>query len=278
MYDVTYTINKDGLRIVNTPEKAKADQSVFLGDSLTFGEGLNDNDTLPSIYSSLTHRKSYNYGMSGFGPHNFLFHLENHPSVVRRWKENGVRRVYLQILPNHIKRVSGDAPWDRDRGPCFIAEGERAVYKGSFSACKTDEHEKWFKQLIFRNWRETNISLLLRTLDTSTYRSARVDRNQVGRFISVISSLKNILKESGIDLVIVLEDFTSTPQWTRTVCSGTSADWLANRLRKITRVVRASEGLNYKLCMEGKYEIAGDGHPTRLHNLAIANMLNRRLE
>lgn len=66
IYDVMYTIdqkrrrpttsNPDGARIVN------------FGDSWTFGEGLNDAETLPQAFANLTGAAVVNYGFEGASP------------------------------------------------------------------------------------------------------------------------------------------------------------------------------------------------------------------
>ncbi len=73
IYDVVYTIGEDGYRsdIQNTDFAA-----YIYGGSFTFGEGLNDNETL-SFYLLHNHGiSSKNVGVHGYGMHQALYNIE----------------------------------------------------------------------------------------------------------------------------------------------------------------------------------------------------------
>ena len=78
IYDVTYNFDEFGRRKV--PQKNMGQRkkyAVFLGDSNTFGEGLEDNQTLPYFFSFYNpNYHSYNYAVEGNGPTNILALLE----------------------------------------------------------------------------------------------------------------------------------------------------------------------------------------------------------
>jgi hypothetical protein len=87
IYDVKYTINQYGLRQVSTPPNGRpSDESkpiFFFGDSFTFGEGVNDQDTLPQQFSVLSGLRAVNFGVHGYGPHQILRELETaRPRIV----------------------------------------------------------------------------------------------------------------------------------------------------------------------------------------------------
>ena len=83
-YDVTYTINKYGLRV--SPHDLKENITntynfkniLFFGGSFTFGEGVNDDENLPwKIEKKSNYKlKSYNFGFHGYGSHQMLRTLE----------------------------------------------------------------------------------------------------------------------------------------------------------------------------------------------------------
>jgi hypothetical protein len=84
VYSASYTIGPDGFRETPqygwTPEKAKEDARPrinFLGDSFTFGEGLNDNQTMEYFFGELSQKQGQsvlvkNYGVHGWGMHQAL--------------------------------------------------------------------------------------------------------------------------------------------------------------------------------------------------------------
>lgn len=87
VYDVIFTIGPDGFRATPiygyTPEvnidRSKPKHHVnFLGDSFTFGEGVQDNETLPYYFAQLSNKSTTptlfvkNYGIHGWGMHQAL--------------------------------------------------------------------------------------------------------------------------------------------------------------------------------------------------------------
>ncbi|MGC2223711.1 MAG: SGNH/GDSL hydrolase family protein, partial [Methylocella sp.] len=76
IYKANYTIDSNLLRETRSGETGPT--IVFFGDSFTFGEGLNDADTLPQAFADLLGRKQrvLNLGFSGYGPQQFLAELQ----------------------------------------------------------------------------------------------------------------------------------------------------------------------------------------------------------
>src|SRR3984957_9673624 len=72
IYSVNYTIDRDLLRQTLSCKKGSA--IVFFGCSFTFGEGVNDDQTLPQNFANQLDRKVrvLNLGFSGYGPQQFL--------------------------------------------------------------------------------------------------------------------------------------------------------------------------------------------------------------
>lgn len=65
IYDVTYTINANGLRHTPSSDSSSKSCLLFFGGSFTFGEGLNDNETLPYLMGKALNEKYriFNFGL-----------------------------------------------------------------------------------------------------------------------------------------------------------------------------------------------------------------------
>lgn len=102
IYDVRYTIGDDGFRITPGADAQRAGGRVnFLGCSGTFGDGLNDDETLGAqIQSRLLQADVHNLAMSGYGMHQALALLE----------QNG-------RVPGKVNVVL-TAPWHSERAAC----------------------------------------------------------------------------------------------------------------------------------------------------------------
>jgi energy-coupling factor transporter transmembrane protein EcfT len=77
IYDVLYFNNDEGFRYV--PRSANSLKNyVFLGGSFTYGEGLENWQTIPYVFSKLNGFSAnvLDYSYSGFGPHHVLKHIQ----------------------------------------------------------------------------------------------------------------------------------------------------------------------------------------------------------
>ena len=114
IYDADYTIDSDLLR--HTLAASDGPLVAFFGDSMTFGQGLPDADTLPQIYADLSGPKSrvLNFGFPGYGPQHFLRALET--------------GFFDPLLTNAKIFVYLTAPWHVERASCkagFMARAPR---------------------------------------------------------------------------------------------------------------------------------------------------------
>ncbi len=80
---------------------------LFFGGSFTFGEGLNDNETMP--YSVGIKMKGkyqvYNFGFHGYGPHQMLSAIEH--NMVNDIISCKQKYVIYQALVTHADRSGG---------------------------------------------------------------------------------------------------------------------------------------------------------------------------
>ena len=131
LYDVTYTIGDDGLRITPKFELSSWDQCIVLfGGSFTFGEGLNDEETMPYLVGKLSKFNTYNFGFYGYGPHQMLSALEQ--GMVERIVECRPKIAIYQVPRTHVLRSAGLTKWDK-HGPEYILLSDGTVkFDGHF--------------------------------------------------------------------------------------------------------------------------------------------------
>lgn len=128
LFRVTYTITDAGVR--RTRGNPLGDTWLFMGCSFTFGEGVEDDETLPARFSEQLGWKAnvVNLGASGYGPHHMLRLLET-----GRLGGVGppVKHVIYQAIPHHVLRAVGRAAWDLD-GPSYRISGDSIRFAGPF--------------------------------------------------------------------------------------------------------------------------------------------------
>lgn len=121
LYDVSYTIGPDGLRDTPGPDQATV-CVVFFGDSITFGEGVNDQETMPAFLAAATggRAQARNFGFSGYGPHQMLAAIES-GLLEKTVSCPPTHFVFLTIF-THVARSAGLASWD-PHGPRYRLDG-----------------------------------------------------------------------------------------------------------------------------------------------------------
>ena len=129
IFDVTYTIDENLTRKVISA--AAGPPVAFFGDSISFGEGLPDAQTLPQALADVTEHsvRVLNFAYPGYGPQQFLRPLET--------------GIFDELLGQHPRAfVYLTAPWHAERAACLagyvlkapryeIAEGREPVYRGA---------------------------------------------------------------------------------------------------------------------------------------------------
>lgn len=119
IYDAVYRTGPDGLRVV--PGAANGTDYLFFGCSLTVGEGVDDDETLPAAFVAALGGRvgARNFGFHGYGPHQMVRLLEI--GRVTELVQGPVRRAFYQSLSGHAARASGRAPWDTG-GPSYVLD------------------------------------------------------------------------------------------------------------------------------------------------------------
>jgi hypothetical protein len=153
LYDATYTIGPNGLRI--SSPAAGNDPSpgciFFFGDSFTFGQGLEDHQTLPfQVHEKTMQRyRSYNFGVNGYGAHQMLSALQ-HGLVhdVVQCERSQVSHIFYQGITDHIGRSAGRL-WFWSRGPKYVLTQDGGVrLDGRFEDDDDYDEDRSFIQIL----------------------------------------------------------------------------------------------------------------------------------
>lgn len=128
IYNVEYTVDRFGLR--RTVGNATGKAIFFFGDSFTFGEGVDDSESLPQQFAAASGVRVLNFGVPGYGPHQVLRELEiNRPRAVDRLDPKAI--VLLTLPSAHMMRAAGRAEWDPN-GPRYEVVNGNLQYQGHF--------------------------------------------------------------------------------------------------------------------------------------------------
>ena len=258
IYSANYTIDRNLLR--QTLSCKKGPPVVFFGCSYTFGDGINDNDTLPQQFADMTHRRMrvLNLGFTGYGPQQFL-----------REEETG--RFDDAIGPDpklfvfltavwHAERTACKAYWTA-RAPRYVLENGKLVYVGQ---CNPDGPSLWL-----HDWLE-NTALYREFVEPSR---RQLTHDDIELYIRILDAAVQLAKKK-YDASTVVLYLRSDDSFFR----GTdfSDDKIMQRLRNGGAIV-----IDASLSKEKKagvqISIPGDGHPTPYANQLRASILKTYL-
>jgi hypothetical protein len=249
IFDVVYTTDKNGLR--RTVSDPTGPTIAFFFDSLTFGEGVQDSDTLPQQFADLTGRRFHvlNLGAPAYGP-----------QILLRTLETGFRDALLK--PDPVLFVVQTAVWHAERAACrpnttwptprYVVEAGRAVYRGT---CVSGIEERVLAAL-------DNSRLYTRLI-----RPLLVDRQgDIELYLAIFREAAALAeKKYGARLVIL---------YLRSVGQFAGTDYNDDRIMAELRESGAIV-VDATLTQAGAadLEISGDGHPTAKGHRLRAQLL-----
>jgi hypothetical protein len=134
-YNAQYSIDDHGFRITpvrrGTPKRSHL---VFLGCSYTFGESVNDDETLPYFVTKhLDEAVPYNFGIPGYGPQQALHIMRG--SISDRI-EQSTGMAFYTFIDHHVNRATGMLnvydSWAAHFPYYEATDSGQVVYRGTF--------------------------------------------------------------------------------------------------------------------------------------------------
>lgn len=121
IFRAKYRIDGRGLRV--TPERASVPAIVFFGCSFTFGEGVDDDASMPYRVGLLQPAyRAYNFGFHGYGPHQMLASIEG--GRMERVVATPPRFVIFQMIVDHVRRVANHVRFPLHAPAYGIVDGQ----------------------------------------------------------------------------------------------------------------------------------------------------------
>ncbi|HEU4684556.1 MAG TPA: hypothetical protein VFS39_08665 [Nitrospira sp.] len=203
LYRANYTINADGLRAASPEDATTAGLPcvAFFGDSFTFGEGVDNDQTMPyQVWKRLGGRyRVVNFGFLGYGPHQMLAALQDNQLESRGHCRP--QHVIYQTIPAHLSRSAGLELWD-SHGPRYVLEPTgRLVLAGHFDDAPPSgalDHLRAMHRRLSTGWKKAlERSALYRTLLRS-HRPA--SDHDLLLYSGIIGTARNVVEEKYPDV------------------------------------------------------------------------------
>ena len=255
LYDVVYSINHDGLRMGFEGGDNGRVAALFFGCSYTFGEGVNDDETLPYVFEERSQGrfKAVNLGFHGYGPQQMLAVLENELEKPIVGDHRPGYAIYQAITP-HVHRCAGRVTFEKS-GPRYVLDGNG---EPAFTRPFNNKLAGIFMSMLSR-------SHIARRFLTST---AEITSADIDLFVAIVRKSAEIFGERYGGVFYVLYWMYDKP-WEIEIVSKLTA--------KGIKVIDVREFLPDHITKKEKYRIPYDYHPNPLAYEKIAEYLLAKL-
>ena len=257
IYSIKYSTDANSLRItLLDTTKPRIKYAQFYGCSMTFGEGVQNNETLPYYFAKFdsTYRP-YNFAYSGYGPHQMLARLET-KNVKKIVKENTGIAFYIYIN-DHVNRVIGTLTnfgYNGGEVPYYHEVGSQLKHNGLIKDARK------FRSWIFKQLLKSNILKVFKI--GYPFKITEQDYELTAEIMAEAS--RNYKKQFGNDNFYVII-------YPTTVNNSLIISLLK---QKGVKVLDYSKLFNP---LEKKYAIPYDEHPTALANEVLIKQLVHQL-
>lgn len=256
IYNVTYSF-ANGRRVVPNNNDTSNNNLFIVGCSHAFGDGLNDNQTLPYFINKHANQKYhiYNHAFSSYGTHQALKIVENKILSHANLSNAENNCVIYSFIPSHFERAAGYKIWNV-HDPYYEVENNQLIYKGSF-----DENRLFKSNFLVKGtkkvWRS---SQLYKSLFTPT-----VNQNDIIRVVQLIKQMSLLLSKKNIRFIVLLSQSDLEYDDEHILYEELKTYNIEHYFA--TSIIKDLEKNTEK------YIIIGDGHPNEKYNDKIAAYL-----
>lgn len=267
IYRARYSVDGNGLR--KSPPMSEAARACVLmfGDSMAWGEGVDDEDTAAFQIGALSGGavRVANFAFTGYSAHQMLWQIRS--GMVNQASgcdpAQPVLAIY-QTLPNNVARVAGLRGWDQYGPRYLLAPGGRLRYAGSFARGDYVLHDKLFIPALLSE-QLGRINLYSRIFG----RDRKPDRFDYERFTTVVRASADGLRASYPHLRFLVVVWPEPPDSKDSPQS--EAGLLLASLKAQGLAARSvSEVIPWYRVNPAAAGIPGDGHPNPAAQGAIA--------
>lgn len=259
VWDARYSTDRFGRRTTSLPVNGQPDMcAVFFGCSFLFGEGSNDDQTIPSAFAAAAPEyRAYNYGVPGYGTQHMLAILESDRLPQEITEPRGLG-IYLYLEDVHEGRVVGDMDIVNGFGADFpyyrLNSDQTVTRQGTFATGRPVTH--WLYSV-------------LGSSQTRAWLGLNFPRRSAAHFALTAAVVKNARD-------LFLSQFPDS----RFVVAVYPKPGLHRRSLQLM-VDAGVEVVDLSTLFDpgaDEMHFAGDGHPTPLANQTVAEALVRELK
>jgi hypothetical protein len=208
LFDRTYTIDANGLRVAPPYRQPDLIGTVlFFGCSFTFGDGLDDDETLPYQVGTQSggRYRTFNFAFQAYGPNHMLALIQH--DRVRRVVDTTPQHAFYVAIPGHVWRVAGRVAWG-GHAPRYALNADGSVHlAGAFGNRELLDQRLGLKHGV----RQLNKSAIWRRLGNG---DDRISDDDLRLYFAVVRHSQELLAAQypGIQFHIILWPYQDSPQ------------------------------------------------------------------
>tara|TARA_B100000809_G_scaffold264379_1_gene320046 strand:- start:1541 stop:2656 length:1116 start_codon:yes stop_codon:yes gene_type:complete len=258
VFSVNYSL-ENGKRLIPNNNDTSNFHVSFIGGSFLFGDGLNDNQTLPFFLNKVSEQKYNltNYAFSGYGPHQALFNVEKNIINNSQKIQNKSAVIYC-FIPSHINRAAGNPLWEIN-GPQYEFENNELKYLGGFSENKTIKPNFLTKRITII-WRNSQIY--------KAFFEGNYSNKDIIRTREIINRMHLLLENNNSRFIVLIKRDFKTKFLEKQLYES-----LKNYNIEIYYIDSIIEDISEN---KDKYYMA-DEHPKQVYNKKVAVFLHNKL-
>jgi hypothetical protein len=258
LYDVSYTIDASGARA--TPGSVDSGPTyLFIGDSYTFSEGVDDADTLASQFARRLDPPAHvvNLGVPGWGVTHMVRAMET--GLYDRYVVGKVAAVIAWVTPPNLERATGESSWLGNAPRYDWGADGKLQFTGTFNQYRFIYPLDGLAYLA-----RTHLRVVRR------FSYAAEERKQADYYVVLVAKLRDMVQERyGAPLILLSNGPEAEPPDQPDLQYLPAFDGI-RALGAPTISVRKLIG---PPAGWGPYFIPHDGHPTPLLNRLVADAL-----
>jgi hypothetical protein len=240
---------------------------VFLGCSITFGEGIADRETFAYKTGELCNTSSINYGLSGYGTHQ-AFNI--YMNRFTRLNDQKHRTYIYSFIPDHILRAKCIYPWNIN-DPYFELSGDSIELKGKANQFSSPaKAHRLFKYLSLYN-----SFTFITDMSTSIIAGNAVKKLNGDDYTRVFRMIKKMQEKASAKSDKLIVVYWDKYKWKEADDSKILDRSLIEKNMDALKaagviVIKASEAFDIN---NEKFFIKGDGHPTAEANRLLSERI-----
>ena len=244
-------------------------EAVFLGCSLTFGQGLADSQTLPYYYGAAANVSTVNMACIGYGIHQ-VYQLFN----LKFSQQDNHNRIFIYpFFYDHILRANGLYNWNNS-GPFWDIQDDTLVDRGPLYKFRKLKGDKWsFYLSLFGSFKVIKDNLHQIAYGTAVKNLSTADYD---RCFLMLKDMAGKIAASGGRLVIlnwgIYNKFNTPLKYMSKEKVERNLDSLSRygaMVIPVSSIINLADKQNY---------IPSDGHPAAATNQVIATWMAKNIK